>query len=200
MNGKVKGLGVAAALTVAVVCIAAIVLTNKCQRTDVEALPMEETMASIEEVRLRGEIYVCSAMIEDYTTMQQTEVNLLWANEEHSCVQTLRQRCSYKVDLDKVKYEADDSARVVLVTLPMVEYVATTQSSSFLSDDPEYWAEHLPNTNAMKRKVEEQIRRRFDTPSNRRKAERYAEDAISEVMGKMGYEVEFVRTLEKVKN
>lgn len=200
MNGKVKGLGVAAALTVAVVCIAAIVLTNKCQRTDVEALPMEETMASIEEVRLRGEIYVCSAMIEDYTTKQQTEVNLLWANEEHSCVQTLRQRCSYKVDLDKVKYEADDSARVVLVTLPMVEYVATTQSSSFLSDDPKYWAEHLPNTNAMKRKVEEQIRRRFDTPSNRRKAERYAEDAISEVMGKMGYEVEFVRTLEKVKN
>lgn len=200
MNGKVKGLGVAAALTVAVVCIAAIVFTNKCQRTDDEALPMEKTMASIEEVRLRGEIYVCSAMIEDYTTKQQTEVNLLWANEEHSCVQTLRQRCSYKVDLDKVKYEADDSARVVLVTLPMVEYVATTQSSSFLSDDPEYWAEHLPNTNAMKRKVEEQIRRRFDTPSNRRKAERYAEDAISEVMGKMGYEVEFVRTLEKVKN
>ena len=192
--------GLAACVGLVVVGIVCTVLIKRCVQKDDEALPMEETMASIEEVRLRGEIYVCSAMIEDYTTKQQTEVNLLWANEEHSCVQTLRQRCSYKVDLDKVKYEADDSARVVLVTLPMVEYVATTQSSSFLSDDPEYWAEHLPNTNAMKRKVEEQIRRRFDTPSNRRKAERYAEDAISEVMGKMGYEVEFVRTLEKVKN
>ena len=156
-------------------------------------------MASIEEVRLRGEIYVCSAMIEDYTTKHETEENLLWANEEHSCVQTMRQRCSYKVNLDKVEYLANDSTKTVLVKLPTVEYVASTQSTSFLSDDGEYWAEHLPNTNAMKRKVEEQIKRRFDTPNNRRKAERYAEDAISEVLGKLGYEVEFVKTLEKKK-
>ena len=118
---------------------------------------------------------------------------------KHSCVQTITQKCSYVIDLDKVEYEPVDSTRTIYVKLPDVEYVATTQSTTFLSDDGNFWADHLPNTNAMKRKVEGQIKKRFDTPSNRRKAERYAEDAISEVMRKLGYEVEFVRTLERKK-
>ena len=101
--------------------------------------------------------------------------------------------------MDKVEYNTADSGKIVLVKLPEVEYVATTQSSSFLSDDGNYWADHLPNTNAMKRKVEGQIKRRFDTAENRRKAEIFAEDAISEVIEKLGYEVEFVRQLEKKK-
>ena len=154
-------------------------------------------MASIEEIRPKGEIYVCSAMIEDYTMQRVTEENLFWADEEHSCVQTMTQKCSYKIDLDKVEYLPDDSTKTVYVKLPPLTYVATTQSTSFLSDDGNFWAEHLPNTNALKRKVEGQIKQRFDTPSNRRKAERYAEDAISEVMRKLGYEVEFVRSLEQ---
>ena len=160
-------------------------------------LPMEETMASIEEVRPRGEIYVCSAMIEDYTTKRATEHNLIFPNEEHSCVQTMRQKCSYKIDLDKVIYQRDDSLNLVYVKLPPIEYVASTQSSTFLSDDANYWAEHLPNTNEMKKKVEAQIKRRFDTPSNKRQAERYAEDAISQVLSQLGYEVEFVRALQQ---
>ena len=145
------------------------------------------------------EIYVCSAMMEDYTIQRATERNLIMPDEEHSCVQTMTQKCSYVIDLDKVEYEAVDSIKTIYVKLPDVEYVATTQSTSFLSDDGNYWAEHLPNTNAMKRKVEGQIKRRFDTPSNRRKAERFAEDAISEVMRKLGYETEFIRSLEKRK-
>jgi len=190
--------------TIGVVCVAtlsiiATFITKRCVEHRDETLPMEETMASIEEVRLRGEIYVCSAMIEDYTMQRATEENFFWTNDEHSCVQTMTQKCSYKIDLDKVEYLPSDSNKIVLVKLPPVEYVASTQSSSFMSDDSNYWAEHLPNTNAMKRKVEEQIKRRFDTPSNRRKAERYAEDAISEVMRKLGYETEFVRNLEKRK-
>lgn len=190
--------------TIGVVCVAtlsilATIITKRCVDQRDETLPMEETMASIEEVKLRGEIYVCSAMIEDYTMQRATEENFFWTNDEHSCVQTMTQKCSYKIDLDKVEYLPSDSNKIVLVKLPPVEYVASTQSSSFMSDDSNYWAEHLPNTNAMKRKVEEQIKRRFDTPSNRRKAERYAEDAISEVMRKLGYETEFVRNLEKRK-
>lgn len=156
-------------------------------------------MASIEEIRPRGEIYVCSALMEDFTTQRAMEENLFWADEEHSCVQTMTQKCSYKIDLDKVEYLAEDSTKTIYVKLPDVEYVATTQSTAFLSDDGNFWADHLPNTNAMKRKVEGQIKKRFDTPSNRRKAERYAEDAISEVMRKLGYEVEFVKTLERRK-
>ena len=186
------------ACVVVVVGILLTVLIKRCvQQAEDTALPMENTMASIEEVRPRGEIYVCSAMIEDYTTKRATEHNLILPNEEHSCVQTMRQKCSYKIDLDKVAYQRDDSLALVYVKLPPVEYVASTQSSTFLSDDSNYWAEHLPNTNEMKKKVESQIKRRFDTPSNRRTAERYAEDAISQVMSQLGYEVEFVRELKQ---
>lgn len=184
---------------VVVVGIVGAVLIKRCVEQREEAIPMEETMASIEEVRPRGEIYVCSAMIEDYTTKRATERNLIMPDEEHSCVQTMRQKCSYKIDLDKVEYQRSDSAQIIYVKLPPVEYVASTQSSSFMSDDSNYWVEHMPNTNEMKKKVEGQIKARFDTPGNRRKAERYAEDAISEIMKKLGYEVEFVRVLEKRK-
>jgi hypothetical protein len=75
--------------------------------------------------------------------------------------------------------------------------VASTQRTSFLSDDGNYWANRLSSTNALKKKVEAQIKRRFDTAKNRRKAERFAEEAISEVLEKLGYETEFVRKLEK---
>ena len=196
MGKKHKGL-IVATVCVVVVGIVIAVLAKQCGRDEVETLPMEDTMASIEEVRPRGELYVCSALIEDYTTQRAIEHNLLWEDDTHSCVQTMTQKCSYKIDLDKVEYRTNDSTRIVYVRLPEVEYVASTQSSTFLSDDSNYWAKRLPNTNALKRKVEQQIRRRFDTPSNRRKAERFAEDAISEVLGQLGYEVEFERKLKK---
>ncbi|MBR2631444.1 MAG: DUF4230 domain-containing protein [Bacteroidaceae bacterium] len=192
-NKKLAGILIGLALSIIM-----ITLTRRCTEEDEEMpIPVEETTASIEDVRLRGELYVCSAMMEDYTLQQATERNLLWADEVHSCVQTMTQKCSYKIDLDKVEYLADDSAKTVYVKLPAIEYVAMTQSSSFLSDDSNYWSKHLPNTNALKRKVEAQIKRRFDTSGNRRKAERYAEDAISGMLGKLGYETEFVRILKR---
>lgn len=54
----------------------------------------------------------------------------------------------------------------------------------------------MPNTNAMKKNVEQQIRHRFDTPNNRRKAQRYAEDAIIDMLSKLGYQTEFFNTVE----
>ena len=194
---RYKGWIVVACIAVVMVGIVCGVLIKRCAPKDAEVLPMEETMASIEEVRPRGDIYVCSAMIEDYTTKRATEKNFILPDEEHSCVQTMRQKCGYKIDLDKVEYSMDEERGVVYVTLPDLEYVASTQSSSFLSDDSEYWVKHLPNTNTMKRTVEELIKQRFDTPGNRRKAERYAEDAISNVMERIGYQTEFVRKIER---
>ena len=80
--------------------------------------------------------------------------------------------------------------------MPKIEYVASTQSASFISDDSQWWAKHMPNTNTMKRKVEKQIQLRFDTPNNRRKAERYAEDAVSGMLAKLGYQTEFFNSLQ----
>ena len=147
-----------ACIVVALGILVTLLIKRCVQNGEKSDLPMEETMASIEEVRPRGEIYVCSAMIEDYATKRSTEHNLIFPNEEHSCVQTMRQKCSYKINLDKVIYQRDDSLNLVYVKLPPIEYVASTQSSTFLSDDANYWAEHLPNTNEMKKKVEAQIK------------------------------------------
>ena len=191
-----KNKGVVIVASMAVLGIVSMMLIKRCAHGDEQAVPMERTMAIIEEVRLRGEIYVCSATIEDYAMRRMTEVNLILPDEEHSCVQTMRQKCSYKIDLEQVEYLPDSTERLVRVRLPKVEYVASTQSSSFLSDDSNYWAEHLSSTNDMKRKVEQQIRRRFDTPENRQKAELYAEEAIRTVLEKMGYEVELVREIK----
>lgn len=188
------------AALVLVLGISAAILVGRCQEEEPEEIAMEPTLASIEEVRPKGEMYVCSAFIEDCVIKRTTEKRLLLPNKEHACVQTMRQKCSYVINLDKVEYTADEERKTVRVKLPQVEYVASTQSSSFLSDEGNYWAEHLPNTNFMKRKVEEQIKRRFDTPNNRRQAERYAEDAISEVMKRLGYETEFEVTITRTIN
>lgn len=164
-----------------------------------EELVLEDTMSIIEEVMPRGEIYVCSSVIEDFAVRREREKRVLMADKEHVCVQTMVQKCSYVVYLDKVEYEVVDSTKVVRVKLPKPEYAASTQGSSFMSDDSNYWAGKMASTNGMKRQVEEKIRRSFDTAENRRKAERYAEDAVGEVLRQLGFEVEFVRVLEREK-
>lgn len=185
------------AITIAAIFVVA-AFVPRCMNTESDGLPLENTLASIEEVRPRGELYVCSSVIEDYTVERSTEKHLLWINEEHVCIQTMKQKCSYTIDLDKVVYAANDSTRTIHVTLPAPTYTASTQGASFLADNNDYWAKHLPNTNAMKRAVAERIRQRFDTPDNRRQASRYAEDIISNLLNKLGYKVEFTRTLERV--
>ena len=181
------------------VALAAVWVVNLMSKEE-EGIVLEDTLSIIEDVRPRGEIYVCSSLIEDYAVRREKEKNLLMADKEHVCVQTMVQKCSYVVDLDKVEYEAVDSTRVVRVKMPKPEYVASTQGTSFMSDDSNYWATRMRSTNGMKREVEAKIRRSFDTAENRRKAERYAEDAVREVLRQLGFEVEFVRTLETNRN
>lgn len=185
-----------AAAALAIIVVAAIMI-RKLLKEEPQEMEMEKTAVTIESVRPRGEIYVCSAVIEDYAVKRDTVTGLFTGKQEHVCVQTLTQKCSYMLDLEKVVYEAVDSDSIVRVRLPKPQYVASTQGASFLSDDGSYWARRMPNTNALKRIAERKIKRRFDTTENQRKAERYAEEAISEVLKKLGYRTEFVRTLEK---
>lgn len=155
---------------------------------------LEETPIEIENVRPKGELYVCSSIVEDYTTYQKTEKHLGILPENHSCVQILRQKCSYMIDLDKIVYEKDTLKRVY-VKLPDLEYVATTQNSPFMSDDEGYWIKELPNTNGLKKKVAEQIKKRFDTEDNREKGKIYAKNAVAGLLAKLGYEAVFIDKL-----
>lgn len=161
---------------------------------------LEDTPIDIQSVIPKGEIMVCSALIEDYAVEKKKERHLAFIVEEHTCIQILKMKCSFKIDLDKVQYAKEDTSNVVWVKLPPLEYQGSVQDSPFMSDDEEFWKEELPSTDKLKKRVEGQIKKRFDTAENRRKGERYAEDAISEVLTKLGYEVEFVRTIDRTKN
>ncbi|MCR5314097.1 MAG: hypothetical protein K6E54_10755 [Bacteroidaceae bacterium] len=179
-----------------------LVVIFECSNNNIEEIHkkvvIENTPIEIENVRPTGEIYVCSAIIEDYTTFQKTERHLGIIPEEHSCVQILRQKCSYKLNLDKVVYKKDTLNRI-FVYLPELEYVASTQNSPFISDDEDFWIEAMPNTNGLKKKVAGQIRRKFDTRENRDKGNLYAKSAISALLSKLGYDAEFVSSLERRK-
>lgn len=191
-----------------VACAAIVVLAIRGCGKEAEELPLEPTAVSIMKVMPKDEMYVASAVYEDFTTLQKTEYHLGIFPEKHSCVQTLRQKVGFKVDMSKVKYEVYEGAgkplaighlplagsgnsTTVLVTMPEPEYTASTVGSAFFSDDEGYWREALPSNNGMKREVERKIRKQFDTRENRRKAILYAEEAIGQILAQLGYQAEF---------
>ena len=161
-------------------------------------IAIEKSPISIESVRPKGELYLSSAIVEDYVTLRRTEKHLGLIPEEHSCVQILKQKVSFKIDLDKIIYKPD-TLNVIIVTLPDPEYVASTQNTPFMSDDESFWEKELPSTNGLKRKVEEKIKKRYDTAQNRKRANKYAEEAVSAMLMQMGYEVRFTPKIEQNK-
>lgn len=184
-------------LTVALVVIAAVLAfaTYGILRLS-HAIPshgdiaLEQTPIDVEAVRPRGELYVGTAIIEEYVSEYSTEFHFGIIPEPHSCAQILRQKVSYVLDLEEVRYIAD-TPDTLIVQLPPLRYVASTQESPFMSDDEDFWMDNMPSTNDMKREVEEKIRQRFDTPANRLKAERNAESCIRLLLKRLGYEARF---------
>ena len=156
---------------------------------------LEDTPVSIEATRPRGELYVCTAVVEDYVALRRTHSIAGLFPQQHSCVQMVKQKVGFKIDLDKITYQID-TLNILIVTLPPVEYVASTQDSPFLSDDESYWATQLESTNKLKYRAEQKIRHRFNSEENRRKATRYAEEAIGHLLQQLGYEPRFTPHLE----
>lgn len=165
---------------------------------DPTKIVIEETPIKIDSVRPVGKIYVCSAFITDAVVETKEESLFLIKKRKHSCVYSMTTKCSYVVDLDSVKYEADNKNMKLTVTMPELTYTTSgAQDSQFISDDDQYWAGQ--NINGLIKKVQKKIRTNFDTPQNREKANRYAEEIVSSVFENMGYEVVFNRTLTKKK-
>ena len=142
----------------------------------------------------QNELYVATALIEDYTTMQQTEYHFGVFPEEHSCVQILQQKVSYRLDLSQVEYTPKEN-HIMQVRIPELAYTASTQASQFISDNESYWSEALPSTNELRHKVEQQIRTQFDTPENRHKAILYAQEAITHILTQLGYQPDFINSI-----
>ena len=59
-----------------------------------------------------------------------------------------------------------------------------------MSDDEDYWKDH--DTDPMKRAVENNLKKKYDTPKIRKQAQANAQKAVSELLSKFGYEVRFV--------
>lgn len=157
---------------------------------------LEQTQNAITRILPRNEMYVATAIIEDYTTEKHEESFFGLFPETHTCAQMLRQKVSYKIDLSKLEYELTDEHHII-VKMPQPEYTASTQASPFISDDENYWKDEMPSTDKMKAKVEKKIRERFDTKENRQKASLYAQEAILHMLNMLDFEVEFVNDLEK---
>lgn len=148
------------------------------------------TSAEIVGVMPRGELYVATSVIEDYKSEHATEYHLGLFPEDHSCALIMRQKVSYVVDMDNVEYDLQADKHVV-VRMPPLRYVASTQEVRFVSDDEAFWKERIPSTSGMKAEVAERIHSRFDTAEHRLQAGLYAQEAISHVLNGMGYEAEF---------
>jgi len=161
----------------------------KARANNTGQVQIEKTPAVIEDIKPVGEIYLQSLVAEDFVTKQEKEYHLHLIPEDHSCVQILSQKVSYKLDLSKVTY-IQDSTDVVKVIMPEVEYVASTQDSKFMSDDESYWK--ATDTNIMKAQVANKIKQKYDTAEARRRANENAKNVITELLGKFGFKVEFV--------
>lgn len=178
-------------LSAIAIIISKIVFNSK---TDNPEVAIEDTPILIESVKPKGELYVCTSIMEEYVRREKTEKHLGVIPEKHTLVQIVRQKCSYIIDLDKIKYE-QTSNDTVYVHLPELEYVASTQDSPFISDDESYWIKEMPNTNALKSEAERKIRKSFETPENKKKANHYAEAAVGQLLKQLGFNAIFVSTL-----
>ena len=76
--------------------------------------------------------------------------------------------------------------------------MTSTQNSQFISDDEDFWSQELNSTNFMKRRIEKQIRNRYDNKENRRKANEQAKVVVSNLLRKLDIEPIFVE--ESLKN
>ena len=190
----IGGVGGGLFLGILAIIVLAIVLLSKCMHTNDDTISIEPTPNEIRQIMPQNELYVATALIEDYTTLQQTEYHFGVFPEEHSCVQILRQKVSYKLDLSKVEYTPRDN-HIIEVRMPELAYTASTQASQFISDNESYWSEAQPSTNELRHKVEQQIRTQFDTPENRQKAILFAQEAITHILTQLGYQPEFINTI-----
>lgn len=192
LSRLLKGTSLLILVGILAVVVLVIVLLSKCMQSSDDAITIEPTPNEILRMMPQNELYVATALIEDYATLQQTEYHLGVFPEEHSCVQILRQKVSYRLDLSKVEYTPKEN-HIMEVKMPELAYTASTQASQFISDDETYWSEALPSTNELRRKVEQQIHIQFDTPDNRQKAILYAQEAITHILTQLGYQAEFVK-------
>ena len=169
-------------------------------------ITIKDTPMVIEDVRPTGLLYLSSAITEDYTLDHFKGSgygsSILGKGNgilkgDHQCIQILQQQVNYVMNLDSIKYKQptdttqQGSNNKLVIILPDVEYVPSTTSATFMSDNENEEGKVGYDATPLINRVEQQIRKRYDTPANRAVAREQAEKILTDIFASCGKEVIF---------
>lgn len=145
---------------------------------------IEPTPIVIESVKPIGELYAYTAITEDYYIDNIESLGYFTRNYSKA-VQTLRMQVSFVMNLDSVVYERREGTDTVVVKLPPLRYIQSSQGGMLLSE-AEVRMESF-NADKVLNLVEHKIRRDYDTAENRLKAMAHAKEVLSSFVAQFGF-------------
>lgn len=167
-----------------------------------EEITLKPTVASVEQVRPTGILYLYSTITEEYakgsfmgsglgSSILGKDKGIL--KKEHECVQVLRQQVNFTIDLDKVSYVEDTEAGSdkVFVTLPAIEFHQSTLNSWFTSDNENEENAVGFDAKPLIQEVERKVSKKYNTSENRKKAKEVAKETIASFLTQCGKEAVF---------
>lgn len=159
------------------ICLLAIVYfalrwIDSCEQQD--DIAIEDTPVVIESIKPIGELYAYTAITEDFSIDNVEKVGF-FRKSYYKAVQTLRAQVSYVMDLDSVKYQRKAGTDTVVVTLPQLRYVQSSQGGRLLCE-VEMADYDAASAIAV---VEEKIRSKYDRADNREKAMQHAREVLA---------------------
>ena len=145
---------------------------DACEQQD--DIAIEDTPVVIESIKPIGELYAFTAITEDFSIDNVEKVGL-FRKTYYKAVQTLRMQVSYVLNLDSVTYQRKEGTDTVVVRLPELRYMQSSQGGRLLCEV------EMANYDAASAisVVEEKIRSKYDTPENRKKALQHVHEVLS---------------------
>ena len=150
-------------------------------RQEEDDVSVQPTAAVIEDIRPLGELYVCTAITEDFT-IDNIEKAGFFTRNYYKAVQTMRMQVSFVMDLDSVDYVPLEGSDTVLVRLPQLRYVQAAQGGRLLC---EVETSDYDAARAI-RIVEYKIKSKYNTPDNRQKAMNRVRDVLGSFVRQCG--------------
>lgn len=147
-------------------------------------LLLSETPINILDIKPIGKLYLYTTEVEDYKMYFHEENNWIIGNKEIPCVQILKKRLNWVIDLDSIDYEVDSI--FVHIRMPEVKFEMANIGSEFYPRGIRH------NTNDLKRFINYKIEKKYNNKTYRDKARQRAKEFIALFVKKCGKEPDFV--------
>lgn len=173
-------------VSVVIVLIAVVCIVRCSEGNDVKDI-YADTAVNINNVELKGELYLYSEIIEDYAIEHMSEKRIWpFPDKQHAQMLIKCKRMSYVLPLDSIKVEQRGSTAVV--TLPELVVIESEQAlnnvNPYLSDDDDFWREHSGSVDAM---VNKKIAVRFSKGDKMAKAMETARNTLRTLYVSAGF-------------